>query len=280
MTEMMEIYSRERVRLERELGFTKDLKAAVDCVCASLERMRLEYCGGIKDKRRWNEADRLFDVSRQSVKCMLSVSGAGVKILRDEQATQTPADKLIALMPMSAMVVGAVLTVWLMLEELSVAAILSAMLTAIAWLETQVVYRRRVAVAAFSKVDQHELLRLIDRLMESMDYALEMGAQQQEEQPKAPGASSERPALTGNVLEPVQMLLEAVQTGDGAYALKAVPALTAALMEQGIEVVNYSHENEEYFDLYPGTEAGITIRPALMKDGKVIARGQATEEME
>ena len=86
--------------------------------------------------------------------------------------------------------------------------------------------------------------------------------------------------LTGNVLEPVQMLLEAVQTGDGAYALKAVPALEAALTEQGIEVVKYSHENEEYFDLYPGTEKGITIRPALIKDGRVIAKGQATEEME
>ena len=280
MTEMMEIYSRERVRMERELGLTKDLKAAVDCVCASLEWMRLEYCSQIKDKKRWNEADRLFEVSRQSVKCMLSVSGAGVKILKDEQAVQTPADRLIALMPMSAMVVGAVLTVWLMLEELSMAAILSAILTAIAWLETQVVYRRRVALAAFSKVDQHELLRMLDRLMESMDYALEMSAQQQEEQPKIQGASLEQPALTGNVLEPVQMLLEAVQTGDGAYALKAVPALEAALTEQGIEVVKYSEENEEYFDLYPGTEKGITIRPALIKDGRVIAKGQATEEME
>jgi len=82
------------------------------------------------------------------------------------------------------------------------------------------------------------------------------------------------------MLGSVQMLMEAVETRDGAYALRAVPALTAALMEQGIEVVKYSAENEEYFDLYPGTEKGITIRPALLKDGKVIARGQATEEME
>lgn len=279
MTEMMEIYSRERERMERELLAVKDLKAAVDCVCASLERMRLEYCSRIKDRKRWNEADRLFEVSRQSIKCMLSVSGAGIKVLRDEQATPTIQDKLIAMMPMSAMIVGAVLTVWLMLEELNGAAVLSAMLTAIAWLETQVIYRRRLAVAAYSKVDQHELLRLVDRLMESVDYALEMSAQEQAMIP-AKGDGGVQPALTGGVLEPVQMLLEAVQTGDGAYALKAVPALTAALMEQGIEVVNYSAENEEYFDMYPGTEAGITIRPALIKDGKVIARGQATEGME
>ncbi len=278
MTDIMEIFVGERCRMERELELTKDLKAAVDCVCASLERMRLEYCGRIKDRRRRNEADRLFDIARQSVKCMLSVSGAGVKIMKDEQATQTMAEKLIAMMPMAAMVVGAMLSVWLILEEMSVAAVLAAMLTAIAWLETQVIYRRRLAVAAFSKVDKHELLRLVDRLMESMDDALEMSAQQAASERKL--ESGERPMLTGDVLGSVQMLMEAVQTGDGEYALKAVPALTAALMEQGIEAVNYSQENEEYFDLYPGTEKGITIRPALLKDGKVIARGQATEAME
>jgi len=278
MTDIMEIFVGERCRMERELELTKDLKAAVDCVCASLERMRLEYCGRIKDRRRRNEADRLFDIARQSVKCMLSVSGAGVKIMKDEQATQTVSEKLIAMMPMAAMVVGAMLSVWLILEEMSVAAVLAAMLTAIAWLETQVIYRRRLAVAAFSKVDKHELLRLVDRLMESMDDALEMSAQQAASERKL--ESGERPMLTGDVLGSVQMLMEAVQTGDGEYALKAVPALTAALMEQGIEAVNYSQENEEYFDLYPGTEKGITIRPALLKDGKVIARGQATEAME
>jgi len=279
MTEMMEIYTRERSRMERELEFTKDLKAAVDCVCASLERIRLEYCSKIKDRKHWNEADRLFDVSRQSVKCMLSVSGAGVKVLRDEQATPTLADKLIALMPMAAMIVGAMLSVWLILEEMNAAAVMAAMLTAIAWLETQVIYRRRMAIAAFSKVDRHELLRLIDRLMESMDYALEMAAQEANA-PETRALAGEQPALTGDMLGSVQMLMEAVETRDGAYALRAVPALTAALMEQGIEVVKYSAENEEYFDLYPGTEKGITIRPALLKDGKVIARGQATEEME
>ena len=273
MTEMMEIYSSERARLEKELVLVKDVKAAVDCVCAALERMRLQYCGGMSDKARWSEADRLFDVSRQSVKCMLSVTGAGINVIRDEHAAPTLPDRLIALM------LGAVLTVWLMLEDLNVPAVLSAVLTAIAWLETQVVYRRRMAVAAYSKVDVNELLRMLDRLMESMDYALEMVMQESAVKASAM-ACAEQPALTGDMLEPVQMLMEAMQTKDGEYALRAVPRLVSALNEQGIEAVCYSGENEEYFDMYPGTEAGMTIRPALMKDGRVIVRGQATEKMD
>ncbi len=277
MTEMMEIYSRERDRLEKELVLVKDVKATVDCVCASLERMRLDYCGKTGDRKRWNAADRLFETARQSVKLMLSVTGAGVNVIRDEQATATAQDKIVALMPMMAMVIGAALTVWLALEEMSVPAALTVLLTAIAWLETQVVYKRRVAVAAFSKVNHGELLRLLDRLMESMDYALEISAQ--ETTPAAIPAGGQ-PALTGDVLMPVQMLLEAAQTHDGDYALKAVPALTAALMGQGVEIVNYSKATEEYFELYPGTEEGITIRPAMLKDGRIIARGQATGPME
>ena len=276
MTDMMEIYSRERDRLERELAQVGDVKAASDCVGRSLERMRLEYCSGLADRRGRAEADRLFDVARQSAKCMLAVSGAGINVLRDEQATATVRDKLIALLPAGAMVIGAVLTVWLMLEEMEVPAILSAALAAIAWLETQVVYRRRMAVAAYSKVDVYELLRMLVRLMESMEYSLEMSAQET----AFSGPAREQSAVTQDLLEPVQMLLEAAQTKDGEYALKAVPRLTAALMEQGIETVYYSAENEAYFDMYPGTEEGITIRPALLKDGKVVVRGQATERME
>ena len=281
MTEMMEIYSVERERLEHELVLVKDLKAAVDCVCRSLERMRLEYCSKAENKQVRAEADRLFEIARLSVKCMLSATGAGVKLLRDEQVAVTPKDKLIALLPASAMVVGAVLTVWLMLKDMNVPAVLAAVLTGIAWMETQVVYRRRVAVAAFGRVDSNELMRLVDRLMESMDYSLEMCVQEKAALPGGEKAASTQENVTAQgMLGPVQMLLEAAQTQDGEYALKAVPSLAAALREQGIETVYYSRENEQYFDMFPGTEAGITIRPALMKEGKLLARGQATEALE
>ena len=83
--------------------------------------------------------------------------------------------------------------------------------------------------------------------------------------------------ITGDLLSPMQMLMEAVYTEDGSYALKAAPQLIDALGSEGITVVEYSEENRDLFDMFPGTEAGLTIRPAMVKDGKVLARGQATE---
>ena len=279
MTEMMEIYAQERVRLERNLGMIKDTEKTVNCLCASLERMRTEYCGKIADKRRCSAAERLFDVSRQSVRCMLSASRTSVKLVRDEQVSATPYDRIVTLMPMAAMVIGAVLTVWMMLENLNIPAALAAALTAIAWLETRVIYRRRMLVQALVDVDVNTLMRMMDRLMESMDYALEMEAQEAAFRMPSP-EDAEQPTLTGDMLESVQMLMEAVQTQDGAYALKAVPRLVSALEEQDVKLVYYNKESEGCFDMYPGTEPGLTIRPALTKDGRVLARGQATEKDE
>lgn len=276
MTGLMEIYRRERTRMERELGTAKDVKAAADCLTRSIERVRLEYVSQMPDKTGRMQADRLFGTAREAVRCIQAVTGAEIKVLADTQALKTPKDKLVALLPAAAMVTGAVLTVWLLLEEITTAAVLAALLTAIAWLETQVVYRRRMAVEARPRLDKYELLRWIDRAMENIQDSLTA----MEHQPADSRLADEEPKLTGDMLGPVQMLLEAVNTGDGEYALKAAPGLMAALMKQGIEPVSYSEEKREYFELFPGTEAGITIRPALLKEGKLLARGQATEKME
>lgn len=275
MTELMEIYGRERERMERELVLVKGTAEAIDCVCAGLERIRLEYVRNVQDRRRWGEISRLFDTARQAVKCMQAVTGAEVSVVSEKSVAHTPREALAIVMPIVSIVVGAALTVWLIVKDLNIPAALSMVLTAIAWLEAQTTLRKQLALSVKMHIDRNSLLRQTDRLMEAVDaYVQAMEAQ---ESPTV--TSAEQPMLTGGVLEPVQMLLEAVNTQDGAYALKAVPRLTAALMEQGIEAVDYTPETREYFDLFPGTEPDLTIRPALLKDGRVLVRGQATEEM-
>ncbi len=283
MTPIMEIYQNERVRLENELEGLRDSKAAVDSLCASLERMRLKYREHAKDAADRAEADRLFDVARQSAKCMLSVSGVGMKVLKDEPHTPTPVDRFAACLPMAGMLIGAVLTAWLLIKDMYTPAVLSTALTAVGWLEAQVIYRRRIAVAAVTKVNGNELLRLLDRMMEALEDALDQAFQQRK--PLLSGtavslAAGQSGMLTGEMLEPMQMLLEAGCTQDGEYALKALPKLSDALLRQGIEAVDYSPETAAYFEMYPSDEGGRTIRPALVKDGTLIARGQATERME
>ena len=106
MTDMMEIYSGERARVEKELEGIRDITAAADCLCAALERMRMACRARSSSAQQRASADRLFDVSRQAVRCMLSISGAEVKVVQEEQMTSTPMERVAALLPMAAMAVA------------------------------------------------------------------------------------------------------------------------------------------------------------------------------
>jgi hypothetical protein len=277
----MEMYQQERVRLERELESAREPKTAADSLCVSMERMRIKYREYTEDAGDRAEIDRLFDVAKQSIRCMPALSGMRVNVVRDEPHAVTAADKITALLPLLGALIGAVLTAWLLIEDMYTAALLSTALTAVAWLETQAVYRRRIAVAAEPRIDAHDLIRMMDRVMEAIEDAADREAQSRKKLPSAEVYLSEGGcALNHDMLASVQMLLEAGQSRDGAYALKALPQLKAALRAEGIEEVMYSEQTAAYFDLYPSVEAGITIRPALMKDGKILCRGQATEALE
>ena len=133
--------------------------------------------------------------------------------------------------------------------------------------------RAQTVVTQTTRPNVYELMRLADRLMASIGDALEQIGREQSALP------ADAPRVTGELLQPIQMLMEAVYTGDGNYALKAAPQIVAALNDEGVRLVEYSPETREYFDLFPGTEPDLTIRPAVMQGERVLARGQATEEM-
>ena len=67
-------------------------------------------------------------------------------------------------------------------------------------------------------------------------------------------------------------LLEASLAKDGEYALDQVSKVPFYLHQKGIEVMEFSEENRAWFDVIPG-EQRMTIRPALVKDGKLLKKG-------
>lgn len=83
-----------------------------------------------------------------------------------------------------------------------------------------------------------------------------------------------RPATTPE-LELFSDLLAASYSGDPEYALEKIEAIKYYLHKQQIEVVDYSKDTAEYFDLMPGTKAG-TIRPAMVANGRLLKKGLAS----
>lgn len=118
------------------------------------------------------------------------------------------------------------------------------------------------------------LLQTLDAMMLETDRWLTQLTQQGQLQ-----AAARLPALDEQVLEAVQMLAEAQGAGDGAYALKALPGLFAALLRKQVVLSDYRPERAEDFDLFPTVAAPRTIRPAVYLGEALVLRGQATQRV-
>ena len=69
-------------------------------------------------------------------------------------------------------------------------------------------------------------------------------------------------------------LLEAAYSHDGEYALEKASDVRYFLHQQGVELVDWSEETAQLFDRLPSDRNG-TIRPALVKDGRLLKKGLA-----
>ena len=70
-------------------------------------------------------------------------------------------------------------------------------------------------------------------------------------------------------------LMAASYSGDPEYALEKIEEIKYYLHRQQIEVVDYSEDTAQYFDMMPGARGG-TIRPALVADGALLKKGLAS----
>jgi hypothetical protein len=70
-------------------------------------------------------------------------------------------------------------------------------------------------------------------------------------------------------------LLAASYSNDPDFALEKIEAIKYYLHKQQIEVVDYSPETAQFFDMMPGQNAG-TIRPAMVASGNLLRKGIAS----
>ena len=125
------------------------------------------------------------------------------------------------------------------------------------------------------KIDADKVYRNFRTAILSVDQALEEigAAERWREREKA--GTIEGKAVTPAELDLFSDLLAASYSGDPEYALEKIEQIKYFLHRQQIEVVDYSKENEKYFDLMPGIKAA-TIRPAMVAQGGLIRKGLAS----
>lgn len=267
---MQNLYNEKRDALQSSINACTDVKEAADCIGRVLEQLRPDVKAGYDTPAMRREADRLIDAAKQSAMLLISATEADITPKPLPKSKKQVAKRIPSF---AALIASAVLAFLLILEDMNNPALLALACTVGSALQLCIRDEKPLPqVEVRTRVNTDELMHITDRLISAIDSSLTAAEEEQHEI-----RAAIRPEITGDLLSPMQMLMEAVYTEDGSYALKAAPQLIDALGSEGITVVEYSEENRDLFDMFPGTEAGLTIRPAMVKDGKVLARGQATE---
>lgn len=114
-------------------------------------------------------------------------------------------------------------------------------------------------------------LVIVDKNLD--DAAVRLQVQKEE---TAESQTDIRDLLPGQEMELISGLLTSAYGAPGESVSQTVISdVRYYLHRKGIEVVDYSEENRRMFSRMPGKKAA-TLKPALVKDGKVLAKGLVT----
>ena len=125
------------------------------------------------------------------------------------------------------------------------------------------------------RIDADRIYRSFRTALLSVDQSLEEIRAAERWKAREKAGSIDGRTVTQSELDLFSDLLAAAYSGDPEYALEKIEQIKYFLHRQQIEVVDYSKENEKYFDLMPGSKAA-TIRPAMVAQGGLLKKGLAS----
>jgi len=125
------------------------------------------------------------------------------------------------------------------------------------------------------RIDADRVYRSFRTAILSVDQSLEEICAAERWKAREKVGSIDGRTVTQSELDLFSELLAAAYSGDPEYALEKIEQIKYFLHRQQIEVVDYTKENEKYFDLMPGSKAS-TIRPAMVAQGGLLKKGLAS----
>jgi len=126
-----------------------------------------------------------------------------------------------------------------------------------------------------TQVDSGKLYRNFRNAVLSVDQSLEEIRSMERWDKRDEAGQIDGHKASASELDLFSDLLAAAYSNDAEYALEKIENVKYYLHKQQIEVVDYSEETKQFFDMMPGQRAG-TIRPAMVADGTLLRKGIAS----
>ena len=275
---LFEIYKSRKDNLALRIRESKSLYETGSVISEVFETMQYQYLSGPENRQM---ASKLADyVNMAKTTFTLLESANKYKLWEDAQAKpikkKSPVPGLVTLLLGNALIFGALGYYMFMynvafekMQNFMIAMAVGCMLILISGF--MLFFRRKVKSKATVEisVDADDIVKRLEDVVKCIDSMLE-----KDKQTMAINRQMIETAINTDEAQLFAYLMEAKLSGDADFALEQLDEVERYLAKQDVIAVKYIKGNEKYFEFLEGEET-LTIRPALVRGGEILAKGLA-----
>ena len=275
-------FGKRREALRGQLMASANTGEAIRAVTMALEQTAADLMQDEQDERARQRQQAVLTLARRAPQLLGAVRAQGELRVRTPENTQTAKaqralKRAFGMRELGVLILAALAVMQLADGKFFFAALQVAGAALLVWDSLRASRASsandlsNVEAVAVTAVDADALLRAVGELLAAADVCVSDLALLERDTGFASGGD----AADAATIDLLVSLMEAKQTGRGDVALQSLAQAEQYLLALGVECVFYSRENAAMFDLLPTLHEERTIRPALIKDGKLLRRGVA-----
>ena len=264
-----------RAQLER----AQDVQAAVSACAMALEQVACELAQDEQDEHARQRQQAVLALARQTPMLLQSARARGELVVQEAQPDASLWGRLARGMQLGGVLLLTALAVIEFVRGrpgMALAQALGVLLLTAGSLRVSGEAPSQAVARGIPCVDAQALVLQLKRLCQAADVCV--GDLAQLDHPA--GGARLSGTADDAMLDLLVALMEAKASGRDEMAMRSLSLAEEYLRMLGVEVVLYVPERAAMFDRLPTVDAARTVRPALVKDGRVLRRGVAAVAME
>lgn len=265
--------------LRAQLEKAQDMQAAVSACTMALEQAACELAQEEQDERTRQRQQAVLALARQTPLLLQSARARGELVMQEAQPDTSGWAKLARGMQLCGVLALTALAVVDFVRGRSGMALVQAigvLMLAAGSLRVSGGAPAQAVARGIPCVDAQALIVQLKRLCQAADVCV--GDLAQLDHPA--GGAQLSGTADDAMLDLLVALMEAKASGRDEMAMRSLSLAEEYLRMLGVEIVPYAPERDAMFDRLPTVGAARTVRPALVKDGRVLRRGVAAVAME
>jgi len=275
-------FDHRKEALLAQLAQAGSIDEALSCCVMALEQVACELAQDEQDEHARQRQQAVMALARRAPQLLRGVTARGELVIEESPAAarqETKADRLRRY----AMLLGAGLLASLAIHEWIKGETLFAVLQLAGGALALLGGRQRddapldagVKARGIALADAQTMTRLVGELCQAADICVSdlMLLEQETGAARLSGTADEA------MIDLLVTLMEAKASGRDELAMRSLSQAEQYLRMLGVEIIPYSEEHANLFDILPTMGEARTIRPALKKDGALLRRGTAACRM-